>query len=143
MLDELDRAYRETDYWVDGPVGRFAIRIDEPCPSLDELLAGDGASCWAFITACNPNSQRLSDEVNAIRMSHLVADVRIAGQRFYSGEGIGRDGRWPPEPSLLILDIEEASAIELAKRYGQLAIVCGRVGAVPHLHWTGLGEPAA
>ena len=132
---ELEAAYLDADYWVDGPAGRFVIRIGEHCPLLDALLRSEQATNWAFVTACNPYSQRLSDEDNAIRMRHLVTDLSVAGRRFYPGEGAARDGSWPPEPSLLILDVDASSAGELARRYGQLAIVAGRVGEVARLVW--------
>lgn len=132
---ELQAAYLDADYWVDGPAGRFAVRVGEFCSPLDTLLRHEHSTNWAYITACNPHSQQLSIENNAIRMNHLVADLSVAGQRFYPGEGAAGGGSWPPEPSLLILDLDEAAAIALARRYGQLAIVAGRIGEPARLVW--------
>jgi hypothetical protein len=132
---ELQAAYLDADYRVDGPEGRFTIRVGRNCPSLDALLRREQSTDWAFITACNPYSQQLSDHDNAIRMNHLVADLTVAGQRVYPGESVARDDSWPPEPSLLILDLDERAAVEIASRYGQLAIVAGQIGEPARLVW--------
>jgi hypothetical protein len=49
------------------------------------------------------------------------------------GAGAGDDGRWAPEPSLLVLGLPRAEAVELARRFGQEAIVAGRRGAPAEL----------
>ena len=126
---ELDAAYRATDYWVDDfPGGPFAIRIDEPCRELADLQ-------WAFVTACNPLSQRFPDDANAARMANLENAVR-GRWSYYRGRGVGRDEQWS-EPSLLIVGINEADAVELARRFGQNAIVAGRPRVPARLVWTG------
>ncbi len=136
--NQLRTAYADTDYWVDVPGGRFLIRVGEFQPALSQLLAVENASDWAFVTACNPYSQQLPDADNSIRMCHLVADLSIAGYRFFSGEGASRSGDWSPEPSLLIIGIGQEYAIQIARRYGQLAIVCGRDSQPARLVWTDL-----
>jgi Protein of unknown function (DUF3293) len=129
--EQLEAAYRATDYRVeDIPGGPLVIRIDEPC---DQLPAAE----WAFVTACNPRSVCLSDEENAHRTAELEAAVRERGWIHYRGHGVGRDGRWAPEPSLLIVGIAEADAGELARRFGQNAIVAGRAGEAARLVWVG------
>ena len=59
---ELAEAYARTLYRVDFPFGSFTIRIGE---------VGPGAHPWAFLTACNPGSVRLSNEENARRTAAL------------------------------------------------------------------------
>jgi hypothetical protein len=136
MIDSiLAAAYRDTDYWVDHPRGRFAIRIGEPVPQIV-------AESWAFITACNPGSKPLTAKENAARMRKLEQIVRDLGLSFLRGEGVGRDGAWPPEPSLLILNIDEATAIDLARQSGQAAIVFGRRGEPARLVWIDDGDAA-
>ena len=132
---ELHAAYLDTAYRVDGPDGSFTIHVGERSNPLEKLLSEEGVRHWAFVTACNPHSQQLPDDQNAVRMSHLIADISVAGLGFHPGEAIARATSWPPEPSLLILDIAESSAIELARRYGQNAIVCGAAGEAPRLVW--------
>lgn len=125
---QLELAYHQTDYRVSSPGGEFVIRIGKLCPEID-------AEQWAFITACNPMSRLLSDQENAGRMQQLEAELAAANYRFEHGAGVGRDGQWPPEPSLLVYEIDEAAAIELARRYDQAAIVVGRRNEPARLVW--------
>jgi hypothetical protein len=133
---ELEVAYLDANYWVDGPACHFAIRVGATCEPLEELLRREHAIDWAFTTACNPLSQPLSDEVNLMRMSHLVADLSVAGYRFHPGEGTARDDSWKPEPSVFIVGISETKAIEIANRYGQSAIIVGKAAQPARLVWT-------
>jgi uncharacterized protein DUF3293 len=135
---DLEAAYRDTDYRVDdGPFGPFVIRIGEVSPAADRVLALHGQSNWAFITACNPHSERLPPEENARRMSELQAVCLDHGWRHYTGAGVGRDGSWPAEPTFFVIGISESEAIEVARRFGQNAIVAGRAGSPARLIWTG------
>lgn len=133
---DLETAFRDTDYFVDGPDGRFAVRVDEICEKLDELLPCVPQLRWAYITACNPNSDRKSETKNPDRMHQLESDVRAAGYQYYRGEGVGRVGDWPAEPSLLIIGIEKPAALFLARCYGQDAFIFGTRGQPARLVWT-------
>jgi hypothetical protein len=127
-LDSLLEAYRKTTFYADTPRARLALRVGQWCVDLDALLNERGMSTWAYVTASNPGSRRLSDEDNSARQRELEGDVGRLGVRAYPGEGVADDGRWPPEPSLLILGIARGEAIRLGGRYGQVAIVCGELG---------------
>lgn len=59
--------------------------------------------------------------------------MRAAGWRTIAGHGQGDDGTWPPEPSLLVLGIDEASARALMVRYRQNAVVWVGADGVPEL----------
>jgi hypothetical protein len=135
MSDALDAVYRATAYIVFGPEQRFTLRIDEPSPPLDDLLRQHGAKTWAFISACNPNSTPLPDAENRRRTAELRRLAIEAGYPFYEGEGVGDDGAWPPEPSLLILGITCTAAAELGRRFGQNAILAGETGSTVRLLW--------
>jgi hypothetical protein len=132
---QLEAAYRHTHYRVRTPDGGFVIRIGQPCAALETLLRETGASCWAFITACNPRSQSLSAEVNAKRMAQLTAMLTEEDLAVIPGEGADPDGGWPPEESVLVLDIEREEALELGRAWEQNAIVCGEAGGLPELLW--------
>jgi hypothetical protein len=70
-MERLDRTYRATVYRVDGPCGRFGIRVDQTCPELDQLLAPHQAEAWAFVTAYNPGSVPTDDARNRQRQADL------------------------------------------------------------------------
>ncbi len=53
------------------------LRVDEPCPELLGLYRAKNISCAAFITACNPFSQELSDAENAAKQTDLAADQKM------------------------------------------------------------------
>ena len=139
MNEHLDAVYRATAYAVEGPKGRFTIRIDEPTPPLDALLIRHGTRCWAFVTACNPGSMPLAPEENQRRQAELERMVSAAGYPFLPGEGVGADATWPSEASLLILGIATEDAAALGRHFEQNAIVVGTIGEPARLLW--LGEP--
>jgi hypothetical protein len=132
----IEAAYRATDYRVDdSPAGSFVLRIGEPSAAAGRLLAIHRQTEWAFVTAWNPGSVRLSDEENTRRMADLEQLVRLHGWRYYHGHGVGRDGQWPPEPSLLIIGISAADAVGLGAEYGQNAVVVGGADGIGRLAW--------
>jgi hypothetical protein len=133
--EALEAAYRATSYLADGPLGRFAIRIGQPSPEADVLLDQHRVETWAFVTACNPGSEAQLSEVNEQRHLALVAAVK---DHFPSvpGEGRGDGGDWPAERSLLLLGIRREEAVQLARQFGQLALVFGQRGGAAELVWT-------
>ena len=126
--DTLLEAYRKTAFIADTPKGRLSLRVGQRSRELDDLLTDHGLSTWAYVTAVNPGSMRLRDEENAARQRELDGVVASLGLTSYSGKGVADDGRWPPEPSLLILGIGRSGAVRLARQYGQLALVYGELG---------------
>jgi hypothetical protein len=128
MDDALIEAYRRTTFLAETPSGRLRLRIGKRSSELDAFLTAHGATTWAFVTAFNPGSVPLSVEENSARQIEL--ETVAAGQGFvcYRGEGIGDDGVWPPERSVLVLGIDRESAERLGRRFGQVAIVFGELG---------------
>ncbi len=118
---ELAEAYARTLYRVDGA---FTIAVGGPCPE---------ARPWAFLTACNPGSEPLPDAENARRTEALKA--ALAGWEVYPGESTSPEGEWR-EASFFVVGIDEAAAADVARRFGQLAFVCGDGGAA-RLVWVG------
>jgi hypothetical protein len=132
---DLAAAYRATAYHVDGPTGRFTLRIDAHSPEADALLASNESATWAFVTAHNPGSVALSPPENAARHDQLLAEVNRRGLLAWPGVGIGDDGRWPAEESVFILGLTEAEAINLGRQFGQIAVVCGDLDGPARLCW--------
>lgn len=107
------------------------MRIGEAHPELDGLLVAQGHTSWAYVTAHNPRSVPVPADENRARHGRLEADVLARGYATFPGEGVGDDGTWPPETSLLILGISPSEAVALGFAHGQRAVV-----------WGALGEPA-
>jgi hypothetical protein len=122
ISEELMQAYLTTTYRVDQL--NVSIRIGQINERLEGILEEHGCNEWAFITAYNPFSVLLKEDVNAMRHLQLLRDV--SSFTFFEGEGVGEDPAWKPEKSLLIIGIGRESAKELGLKYGQNAIVVGR-----------------
>jgi hypothetical protein len=127
----LHSAYTAARYRVfaDPP---FVLRVGEPSAELNALLASHAADTWAFVTACNPGSAPLSDEVNAGRMDRL-REVLTAFTTF-PGESSDAAGDWA-EPSVLVVGMSRAEAVEVARAFGQNAILAGERGGPAELVW--------
>lgn len=136
ISDELLVAYRRTRYTAETPAGTLTLYIGEANPALDELLIAHDCRDWAYLTACNPGSRMLSAADNRGRQQALEAQLSARGVTVYRGAGIPdpeHDPHWSPETSVLVLGIDPVAAARLARKYGQLAFVAGRLGEPPAL----------
>ncbi len=129
---ELIAAYEKALYVVFGRP-ELVIRIGEPNPDLDELLAAEGAATAAFITAANPRGVATSAWKNEIANAALVETQTKAGYRCFEGEGRDPKGRWRPERSALVVGISRAEAETVGRTFGQNAIVFVEHGRAPEL----------
>jgi len=128
---ELIAAYRKTDYVVFGEPG-LVLRIGEANPDLDELLAAEGATTAAFITAANPHGAAGSAWENEIANAALVKSQTEAGFACYQGEGRAVDGSWT-EASVLVVGISREDAEIVGCAFAQNAIVFVTRGLAPEL----------
>ena len=112
---------------------RIVLRVGEPNAELDALMEAAGATTAAFVTAANPRGKRRREDENAIAFDSLNAFLNEARHRRRAGEGRDPQGRWPAEPSLLVLGIPRAKAKALGRRFGQNAIVFIEKGGAPEL----------
>jgi len=133
--EALEKHYRKTSYLAILDSEIIKLRIGERNTTLDSFLANAGQTEWAFITAENPLSKKISDAENAVRKEALEADLTARGYTIYSGLGQGDRGQWPPEKSLFVLGINREDALAMGKKYEQNAIVLGTAGSAPELAW--------
>ena len=131
---ELDAAFRATCYRADSGAGSFDLRIGVVNPRFDDFLRAQGARCWGMITAHNPGGVRC-DEQNAARQQALLIRLDSLSWPWFPACNLADGGRWPVEPSVLILRIGEAALCALAAEFSQTAVVCGDVGCAPRLVW--------
>ena len=133
----LKQAYERTTYWVfPAPHQRFALRCGDVSAALDLLLNEAQCQHWAFISACNPQSIQLTEAENSVRMEHLITVVEQGGWAYLPALGEGATGDWPPEESLLVLGIQAAEALALARQFDQAALLLGALGEPVRLVWT-------
>ena len=127
--------YRRTEYRVADQGFSFTMRIDQPCAALLECMKHFLVTEAAYLTAWNPRSEPTTMARNQAAQRALEAEVVSRGWRPLFGEGVGTDGSWAPEPSLLVLGISIEAACGIGRKYGQNAIVAARADeeAVPRL----------
>jgi hypothetical protein len=129
MIDNLIQAYKNTKYKVFNP--NLIIEIGVMNNDLNDLLAKNNATEWAFITAFNPYSKALTEIENKDR--HLQLQEFTKSFLIYEGHGVGTDSSWEPELSLLVIGISKAEAILIGKKFEQNAIVYGKIDSTPEL----------
>jgi hypothetical protein len=128
MQSTLVAAYRATDYVVHSSGGIVVIQIGHRSLAVDRLLARMHARSAAFVTAWNPFSRRSSFEANKYWDCELKRYLSVHGFAFLKGEGRGRIGEWPPEPSVLAFEISRPKASVVGRRFRQNAVVYLRLG---------------
>jgi hypothetical protein len=132
VVDErLLEAYRNTIYAV--PELGLKIEIGIPNADLQNYLTKNGFTRWAFVTAWNPGSVLLTDAQNATRNQQMERWLMGKKYLYFTGYGQGKTGDWPPETSFFVLEIDRETALQLARDFGQLAIVVGENNTVAEL----------
>ena len=132
LAPELRDAYENADYVV-FTEPELVLRIGEPSSRLDRLMEQAKAQTAAFISAANPGGQQRAGIKNEFATAALHELVDASGYPGYAGEGRDPDGRWPAEPSLLVLGIYLDNARKLGSLFGQNAIVFIEKGRAPQL----------
>lgn len=134
MRQAFETAYLETRYHVFARPP-FVMKVGERCAALARWQTGLGIVCSAFITACNPGSRLLSEPANAARQARLGRYLEREGWRFVVGVGEHPGNDWPGEASFLVAGMGRETALALAARFDQNAIVWSAGDAVPALLW--------
>ncbi len=132
---ELLAAYTATSYHADLPSGRVTLRIGEAATELNDILIEHEVGSWAFITACNPMSLKKGDRENRQHLEELEKLLIERAAIYFPGQGIGDSKVWPCESSFLVLGINLDEGIDIARKFGQHAIVFGRFNKPAQLVW--------
>ena len=119
---------------VSGKNIELVFRINESNQQIEELLAKHDRSTACFITACNPNGQRIDEQENDARMKELETLIQQKQLPYYFGQGEDPKGAWI-EKSLLVVGLELGEADQLAHHFEQNAIVWLQRGSAPALRW--------
>jgi hypothetical protein len=122
-------AYLRSTFIAQTPNGKIEIRPGSRTAALDDILRERRVAEWAYLTAYNPGSKVTSDEINKRAHEELRSIVNDRGLTAFEGHGVGSEGPWPPEVSLLVIGLSMDDAQALGRRFGQLAIVVGRARA--------------
>lgn len=132
LSPDLLRAYEKADYVVFADP-ELVIHVGEPNPDLDALMEAGEAATAAFLTAANPDGEQQGEEDNREAAEALLAHELLIGLARFEGEGRDPLGKWPAEPSVLVLGIERKDAEFLGVTHAQNAIVFIEKGRAPEL----------
>ena len=125
-------AYRETEYRVYGEQP-FTMKVDDPCPELEVAHRRHRVDCSAYLTACNPYSQVLTDKSNAERHAALGRSIDLDQRTAIEGVGQHPSNQWPGEASYLIFGLTLEAAATLGTQLEQNAFIWSGADAVPKL----------
>jgi len=137
-MSRLAEDFRRTDYVFEYDGRCTVLHIDAASGDLAALHLRHDVSESAYITACNPGCRIVTDAENEAAMASLRREIRALGLVCFEGQAMDSDGKWPPEPSLLVLGLSAHRALAMASRYGQYALLLAGADARPRLEWTGL-----
>ncbi|WP_345798424.1 DUF3293 domain-containing protein [Castellaniella sp. MT123] len=137
-MTPLVQAYRDALYRIDA-APTLTLRIGWADPDLEMLHRRHSCACSVFLTACNPRSRRLRPAANARRMRALQRTLSREGRAWLPGRSIDPLGLWPDEPSAWIPGLPLPEALNLARRFGQNALVWCAADGIARLIWVRRG----
>lgn len=129
---ELLEAFRNTDYHVFGDTP-LILQPGIFTPDADRFLHDRDLETAIVLTAWNPMSVAAPIAENEAAQARLIEDIKQRGMAHIPAEGRGRDGLWPPEPSLFVLGVTIQVAHELAAVHRQAAFLFLRRGVAPEV----------
>ena len=132
---ETLKAYLETDYCVAvaPETPGFTLRVGEVSEALARLSMPGQSMQAVFITACNPLGVDTAEADNQTAQARLASLLSGVASLVLSGEGRGRIGVWPPEPSWLALGLDFDTACRLGREFHQNAIIWAGADFTPAL----------
>jgi hypothetical protein len=129
----FEDAYRRTSYCLEAPGEILKLRVGVKNQAFDLLLEHSQVEDWAFITAFNPGSIQLSEQENQERHEALADTLRHNGYKTIPCNGVDDDNEWPTERGYVILGIQREVAEQIAREFGQYAILAGQIDKAPEL----------
>lgn len=135
------RAYRETTFEADTPVGRVELRVGGRDAQLDRLLEYCSAREWAFLTAWNPDGTFTEEAENRRRQEALESDLAERDLEVFPGQAIPDSPDWAPEQAALCIGIDRDEARDVAREFDQEVFIRGERGEEAELLSCDTGEP--
>nr|MBS0036895.1 DUF3293 domain-containing protein [Saprospiraceae bacterium] len=127
-------AYYQTSYRV--PELDLTFRLGRKNSRLERWCEENQIQSWAFITAWNPQSEKINKTENKVRNSALKKLLEEGDFRYWKGLGVpDKSEDWDSEQSFWVVNIDLQEAVDLGNLFHQRALVYGRVGIRPSLIW--------
>ncbi len=128
---DLIQAYLETEYRC--AELELVLRIGKTNSELANLYNEWSSTSAGYITACNPFSDKMSQQQNAGRQDELRLMLVDEGYMLWHGKGVHPSNNWKPEPSYLVAGMSLDAASKVGRHWDQNAIVWCDEKAVPWL----------
>jgi hypothetical protein len=134
---DFERAYAEAEYRIDLPSQPLLLRVGLRDPKADTRLRDEAGvqSHWVILTPFNPRSRTTPVQTNRRRLAKLIAELDARQQRWWPSTNSAAAGAEPVELGVLWCDPAAGAAETLARDFEQNAVLSGRLGAAPKLHW--------
>jgi len=129
--ERLHQAYGAAEYLFNG----YILKVGHRHPEFDEWLTEQGYLHYAFLTAFNPRSRELPKAINLQRLARLHNLLRDHQLPFAPAEARDPHEHWAPETGVFLFDVPPGEVHELARAFGQNAVVEGKVKGVAFLVW--------
>ena len=124
--------YKSADYYIEA-IPPFILKIGIFSYELSKIYETSHQTKAGLISASNPRSKKLPNEINKERNKNLEEMIQEKGLNYIYGEGKCGQDDWDGEESFLILGIDQKQAMIFGKAFDQNAIVwCGK-NAIPEL----------
>lgn len=131
-------AYLATEFLAYDGDRIASIHIGGTSPEIDALLRAHDATHGVFITGWNPASQAHDDATNAAANQRMATEFATLGVTTLHHVGRSPDAAWS-EDGFFALGLPVETAITIAERFGQFAIVVARLGVPAELVITRIG----
>ncbi|MEN8720810.1 MAG: DUF3293 domain-containing protein [Oceanococcaceae bacterium] len=124
MTPELLAAWRATEYRFVAGDRLLVMRVGQPQPDVDALLAAHDSAGLAFISNFNPRGERYPDKANGQRSEALQNWLLRRGLLYWLGLGVpAADSDWAPETSFAVVGLSREDAQRVAEECEQRGFV--------------------
>src|ERR1041384_272191 len=125
LTPDLIESYERALYALESGM---VLRVGVGDSGLERLLEHYGAAAAAFVTAANPRGEVQEPALNQAAMAALRSSLALP---WLPGEGRDPEGRWRPEPSVLVLGITASMPRRSAGASSRTPSCSSRKGAHP------------
>lgn len=133
-INELEAAYLRTYYRVTIDKRDSILRAGRRNLIADARLRTAGIhGRWSIVTPCNPGSRNLAAAENQDRLVRFMTELPSLGAIWLPSVNHDPSGRWPDEPGALLGDVSLIAVTDMARHWGQDAIITSLIGYKPYL----------
>ncbi|MBY0474071.1 MAG: DUF3293 domain-containing protein [Nitrosomonas sp.] len=133
VAKSLTASYHNTHYQVGTGSDALVLRIDQHSKPLTKFLETFKQSFATIISAYNPCSRLVSNEMNLIAHELLRNYLNHHAYAMIESLNVDPFGKWPSEKSLFVPGLDLNTARSIGQQFNQNAIVWINSEAIPRL----------